>query len=625
MQDFIREYGKYIIAVCSFMIIMGLLVSAALFPQYGLLSYLGDKSRIEADHLDGDYMISVDENGIPVTLYENKEITFELMAVPVMGEELHVNFNKGKDLFPNSCLIKTNNDNAELTIISIKNNNKEDALDTIINTDNGQKPQAEYIHYDYNNESDDKDNYKNDDGYIIFNEPGVYSITVQAKWDNGNGEGYSVRDKAFKIRVFKDNSNIFTGHQYTGYIVDKEPTCEENGVKSLHCLLEGHEDERFEEETIPALGHDWDTTPTVKWADDGKTATLTYKCKRDPSHTRQITARSTASIKIQPTCTGKGTTTYTLNVTDPITNTRFTASTDRQDINASGHSATQNPQAKYLKTAATCTTSAAYYYSCSKCGYKYTYAFLYGNPLGHSYETAQYRDNMWDDSYLKTIMLVATKTEDYEKNVYLGGRLWHRAGEHIFSTFDSTRTYSDTHFDDDVARGSEDLQIRGTINVEQCTRCQHISGKYNASINHGYGNGSGQNIRNASLAYKYSGTEFEDEKWTGNSFMVASSDMATYLTVSMPGKYTDKYYINYGNAPYDWTKNKTSYSYAVCNIVGKNLGNVIDRENLQYHFARFIIYFDDITKYKSQQCALDMQNNNELSYKSIDDKKCVVY
>ena len=54
-----------------------------------------------------------------------------------------------------------------------------------------------------------------------------------------------------------------------------------------------------------------------------------------------------------------------------------------------GHKWEEKVDAKYLKSAATCTESAVYYTSCSVCGETGTETFTHGEPLGHSYENGK--------------------------------------------------------------------------------------------------------------------------------------------------------------------------------------------------------------------------------------------
>ena len=68
------------------------------------------------------------------------------------------------------------------------------------------------------------------------------------------------------------------------------------------------------------------------------------------------------------------------------------------------HNYVEVAEAKYLKTAASCTSPAVYYKSCSKCHEVGTETFEYGTALGHSYTAEKVADQ-----YLKT---AATCTED---------------------------------------------------------------------------------------------------------------------------------------------------------------------------------------------------------------------
>lgn len=208
MQEFVRQYGKYIITFVSFMVVMGILASTAIFPQYGLLSYLGDRSKIEADHLEGDYTTTTETNAagesVEKKLYENQDISFWLKQNVEAGKTYHINYNKGKTLYPDSCLLETDKDDATITIVSVINNNGKDALSTQAKDSSGNYldcNQVDYVYYNYTDINDNLNNYKNDDGFITFNESGIYSIVIEAKWNNDNGEGYSTRKKSFKLQV----------------------------------------------------------------------------------------------------------------------------------------------------------------------------------------------------------------------------------------------------------------------------------------------------------------------------------------------------------------------------------------------------------------------------------------
>lgn len=121
------------------------------------------------------------------------------------------------------------------------------------------------------------------------------------------------------------------------------------------------------EVTIDKLGHTYGA-PVWSWSEDGKTATATFTCTREgctaetTGHAQTVTATVSGKQKVAPTCTDKGTTTYTAKVnfeTKDYTNTK-----DVQDIKALGHTLTKTPA-----KAATCTEPGnSEYYTCATCG-----------------------------------------------------------------------------------------------------------------------------------------------------------------------------------------------------------------------------------------------------------------
>ena len=54
---------------------------------------------------------------------------------------------------------------------------------------------------------------------------------------------------------------------------------------------------------------------TYEWAADGNTCTVHIVCANDAAHNHDINAQITPSVKIQPTCTAMGTTTYSVSGT----------------------------------------------------------------------------------------------------------------------------------------------------------------------------------------------------------------------------------------------------------------------------------------------------------------------
>lgn len=75
-------------------------------------------------------------------------------------------------------------------------------------------------------------------------------------------------------------------------------------------------------------------TPTWTWATNGKSASAKFTCTANDD-TQTKTATITSAVKTQPTCSTKGTTTYTAKVT--FNNTEYTSTKDVQDIPTTAH------------------------------------------------------------------------------------------------------------------------------------------------------------------------------------------------------------------------------------------------------------------------------------------------
>ena len=120
------------------------------------------------------------------------------------------------------------------------------------------------------------------------------------------------------------------------------------------------------EVTIDKLGHTYGA-PVWSWSEDGKTATATFTCTREgctaetTGHAQTVTATVSGKQNVAPTCTDKGTTTYTAKVTFETKD--YTDTKDVQDIKALGHKLT-----KTAAKAATCTEPGNNeYWTCSVC------------------------------------------------------------------------------------------------------------------------------------------------------------------------------------------------------------------------------------------------------------------
>ena len=121
------------------------------------------------------------------------------------------------------------------------------------------------------------------------------------------------------------------------------------------------------EVTIDKLGHTYGA-PVWSWSEDGKTATATFTCTREgctaetTGHAQTVTATVSGKQNVAPTCTDKGTTTYTAKVT--FEKKDYADTKDVQDIKALGHTLT-----KTAAKAATCTEAGnSEYYTCATCG-----------------------------------------------------------------------------------------------------------------------------------------------------------------------------------------------------------------------------------------------------------------
>ncbi|MCC8131036.1 MAG: hypothetical protein LIO72_04725, partial [Ruminococcus sp.] len=78
--------------------------------------------------------------------------------------------------------------------------------------------------------------------------------------------------------------------------------------------------------------HDWSVEYT--WSTDGKSCTATHVCGRDSTHNESETVTTSGTETVAPTCTEKGTTTYTATFDADWAQTQ---TLDVQDIDALGH------------------------------------------------------------------------------------------------------------------------------------------------------------------------------------------------------------------------------------------------------------------------------------------------
>ena len=165
-----------------------------------------------------------------------------------------------------------------------------------------------------------------------------------------------------------------TGHTLTK-TAEKPTTCTEAGKKAYYtCKTCGKHFADAEGTTeipnlgeygiIPATDHSYGT-PVWTWAADGKSCTVTFTCKNDPSHTESPGVTVTSQVAQPAGCTTTGTTAYTAKVT--FGGTTYQSTTQRHDIPAAGHKLT-----KTAEKPATCTAAGkAAYYTCETCGRRF--------------------------------------------------------------------------------------------------------------------------------------------------------------------------------------------------------------------------------------------------------------
>ena len=152
-------------------------------------------------------------------------------------------------------------------------------------------------------------------------------------------------------------------HSWNAGEVTTPATCTTDGVKTYTCKVCSE----TKTEPIAALGHAYGE-PAWNWGEDGKTATATFTCTREgctaetTGHAQTVTATVSGKQKDAPTCTDKGTTTYTATVTFEGKN--YSATKDVEDIAKIAHTLTATPA-----KAATCTEPGNNaYWTCETCG-----------------------------------------------------------------------------------------------------------------------------------------------------------------------------------------------------------------------------------------------------------------
>ena len=122
------------------------------------------------------------------------------------------------------------------------------------------------------------------------------------------------------------------GHAWDDGRITKEPTCEEEGVKTFTC---GNDSSHTKEEDIAALGHDWDAGRITKEPTCEEKGIKIFTCRIDSSHTKEEDIAALGHdwddgrITKEPTCEEKGEKTITCR--------NDSAHTKKEELAALGH------------------------------------------------------------------------------------------------------------------------------------------------------------------------------------------------------------------------------------------------------------------------------------------------
>jgi len=170
------------------------------------------------------------------------------------------------------------------------------------------------------------------------------------------------------------------------------PTCTEEGYRLYSCNNDNYDITHTKCDnttiTVAATGHSYGT-PTYTWS--GYTSCTAERTCSNCSNVETETVTTTTSVTTAPTCTTGGVCYHNAH----FTNDAFAYQYKIETIPATGHSyIVQYLSSTYLKTAATCTSPAVYYYKCTYCTAKGTATYTSGSALGH---TMGYKYKYYDE------------------------------------------------------------------------------------------------------------------------------------------------------------------------------------------------------------------------------------
>ena len=168
----------------------------------------------------------------------------------------------------------------------------------------------------------------------------------------------------------------------------------------LALLINGRTDSPWDStcKYVTAAGK---TLPVFKGQGDAHEHSGTWKSNGNGTHSRVCACGVTETAN----CSG-GTATCTEKATCAVCGGKYGA--------LGAHSFTETVDAKYLKSAATCTAKAVYYKSCAVCGEKGTETFETGNVLGHDW-------GKWQSNGDGTHTRVCKRDESHTETVNCSG------------------------------------------------------------------------------------------------------------------------------------------------------------------------------------------------------------
>ncbi|MCR5690055.1 MAG: hypothetical protein K6G71_07390, partial [Clostridiales bacterium] len=227
-------------------------------------------------------------------------------------------------------------------------------------------------------------------------------------------------------------------------------------------------------------------------------------------------AGSYASVTSPATCLNNGTTTYYCNTCGVVTNSIPDPPALNHDFSS------QTVTADYLKSAATCTSPAVYYYKCSRCSEKGTATYSYGSALNHDFSSqtvspAYLKSNATCTSpaiyYYKCSRCAERGTETYPYGSELGHdyRLtgWSWSSDHTSATATFTCANDSSHV---TSVTDNDIDV-STVSAQGCESDYVVN--YTASVNFG-GATYTDTVNNVKIA-DATGHDYRLTGWSWNS------------------------------------------------------------------------------------------------------------